>query len=461
MKPNILWIITDQQSFQMMSCAGNDYISTPNMDYIAKHGVRFENAYCSNPLCIPSRLGMITGTYPGEHGIRRNEDRPSQPWPPSDLLENGAGKLMKEAGYHAAYGGKEHFPCMRATDLGFDYITANEREELASISAEFIRNYHDEKPFFLVTSFVNPHDICFFAINDAATPVFGDFVPLSEEEIRARRLPEDYNEREKNFGKKETEVMQEACRIPEGMNESVFFETVCPPLPDNHGVAEDEPEAIEIAINQRYFKKEARENYTDQRWRFHRWCYKNLTEKVDKEVGTVLFALIESGKWDDTVIIFVSDHGDIDGSHKLEHKEVLYEEAVHVPLIIKGISKDAEGVVVNGIVQTGTDILPTIFDYAGVTPPQYFRGLSLREAAETGIFRTDRGATVIESEFGMGAVSVTGKYVRYDVGERNEQYYNFETNRGEMYNQLKDESFRQDVDLLRETLNLHLQDNKE
>ena len=73
-KPNILYLFTDQQSSAMMSCAGNPYLQTPAMDSIAANGIRFDRAYCTNPVCAPSRFSMMTGQMPGKFGIRSNFD---------------------------------------------------------------------------------------------------------------------------------------------------------------------------------------------------------------------------------------------------------------------------------------------------------------------------------------------------------------------------------------------------
>ena len=94
----------------------------------------------------------------------------------------------------------------------------------------------------------------------------------------------------------ETETVHEAMRIPEGMHPDVFYRTICPTLPKNYEPAADEPEAIKMMQEQRRFKKLAREQYTDERWRLHRWAYGKLTEKVDGEIGRLLCALKDSGK---------------------------------------------------------------------------------------------------------------------------------------------------------------------
>ena len=102
-RPNIIYIMTDQQTATAMSCAGNMYVNTPNMDKLAAHGIRFTNAYCSLPLSGPSRASMFTGHTPAEIGMAENEI----PIPES-LRSRTLGTLMEQAGYETAYAGKWH-----------------------------------------------------------------------------------------------------------------------------------------------------------------------------------------------------------------------------------------------------------------------------------------------------------------------------------------------------------------
>jgi len=100
-RPNILLIITDQQSAGAMSCAGNTFLNTPHMDYLANRGVLFSKAYCGQPLCVPSRGVMFTGRMPHETGITINKHKHPVKVP---ML----GKLLADAGYECGYVGKWH-----------------------------------------------------------------------------------------------------------------------------------------------------------------------------------------------------------------------------------------------------------------------------------------------------------------------------------------------------------------
>lgn len=437
-KPNILWIMTDQQSANMMSCAGNPYLSTPNMDLLTQDGVRYTNAYCTNPVCIPSRFSLFTGLYPSAVGMRSNyyEEELYQGRLPKYILENGFGKLMKLGGYRAVYGGKEHFPGVRASDLGFDYICEDERDILADVCVDYLLNYKDDQPYFMVASFINPHDICYMAITDhGRTPLDMELIERSPVEV---------------------ETMRNAQKMPPGVLAKEFYERVCPPLPPNYLPAKDEPEAISIMQSKRPFKKLARENYSDNDWRLHRYTYARLTELVDRQIGKVLDAVIKRGDWDQTVIIFTSDHGDMDASHKMEHKSMLYNECCKIPLIIKGISSKPGGKTCDAIVSNGLDLICTVLDYASAPLPSYpLEGISLKDTAEQVASDIPREALIVESEYGAMAVDKKSKYIRYNVGENAEQFYDFSTNPYEMYNQIEDKLFKDKLQTLKQFLELH------
>jgi choline-sulfatase len=304
-KPNIIYIFTDQQHAGMMSCAGNPYLNTPALDYIAENGVRFTRAYTTNPVCSPARVSMMTGRFPGyfqdEHGQQVRENRGSMHIPEisGEVRNTTLAALLKQAGYELVFGGKEHLPApLTPESLGFTDLTDNERDTLVREAARYIRTEH-EKPYFMVVSLINPHDICYMAIRDFATTDFDHAI------IRS--------------GVQEVNTLDRALQKPEGVTDEQFFEKHCPPLPFNIEPQEDEPEAVKWLITQRPFRKKAREQYSDKQWRMHRWAYCRLTEFVDRQIQVVLDAVRESGREQNTMILFSSDHGDNDASHRMEH----------------------------------------------------------------------------------------------------------------------------------------------
>ena len=386
-RPNVLVIMTDQQGAGMLSCAGNTYVKTPNMDSLARSGVRFERAYVANPVCSPSRLSLMTGRMPSAIGMECNEDG-RHVAVPKGMLEASLGNTFRRAGYQTVYGGKVHLPPAgegggRQDNLdafGFETLARDQRGELARSCAAFLKAQH-ERPFLMVASFINPHDICFMAIS-----AFARATGQNPPEIARKQSRPD----------SPAEYLAKAMRTPEGISQDEFFRRYCPPLPANLEVPKDELSAL--MVDKREFQRYVREKWTDADWRLHRWAYARLTEQVDREIGVVLGALRESGREKDTLIVLTSDHGDQDASHRLEHKEVLYEEAIRIPFIVSwpGVTK-AGAVDRQHLVSNGLDLIPTLCDFAGVPKPASLPGRSVRGLAEGGNVRDWRDCLVVEN----------------------------------------------------------------
>ena len=398
-RPNILFIFTDQQSAYAMSCAGNADLNTPAMDSLAQTGVRFENAYCTQPLCTPARASLFTGLMPHECGINAN----GQPIP-ERLRPQELGNVFQDAGYECVYGGKWHVPEIAVPEgHGFRQICGFNDRDLAGRCTEFLKQDH-EKPFFLVASFDNPHNICEWA--------------------RSQRLP---------WGP-----------IPEVPVED------CPNLPQNFAIPPFEPEAIRI--EQATFKEvHPTSRFTDEHWRQYRHAYYRLCEKVDAEIGRILEALREQGLEEDTLVVFSSDHGDGHAAHHWNQKSVLYEEVVRIPFIVslKGVTQP--GRVDSHLVSNGLDLFPTLCDYAGVDVPDGLRGRSVRPLAEgqdPADWRDDLAVTTyfdIPHYRGTQARMIRTqryKYAVYSIGLYREQLTDLENDPGEMVNLAVNSNFR-------------------
>lgn len=403
-RPNLLVITTDQQSFRMLSCAGNKWVRTPNMDRIAAWGTRVDRAYCANPVCVPSRFSLWTGRMPSALGIRENAMGPEAP----PAVHQGAlGHLLTAAGYTAAFGGKLHTPgCLTQTSMGFLDLTHDERDRLAIESARFIRGNHD-RPWFLAANFINPHDICLQAI--AAFP------------------SSDFDRRLLEHCLVEQEELADALAFPAGCSEETFFNEHCPPLPPNWRPQTDEPEAVRRLIAGRPFRQKARAHWGERGWRLHCWAYARLTERVDTQIGVVLDALEASGQLENTVLMFTSDHGDHDAAHGLEHKTVFYEEAARIPLLLAHPGHGPSGVVdTQHLCNNGLDLMATCCDYAGIAPPDWNRGLSWRPLIEGQIAKWRTGV-YSESQIGFMWVTRDHKYCAYDFCGAEEQLYDLIT----------------------------------
>lgn len=409
-RPNIIYIMTDQQTAKAMSCAGNSDLKTPNMDKLAQHGLRFENAYCSQPISGPSRASMFTGYTPTEVGMEKNET----PLPDS-LRSNTLGSLVKDVGYATAYAGKWHvntnsLPGKEA--FGFKNLHGHNDYGLAESCVKFLREKHD-KPFFLVASFDNPHNICEYA--------------------RKQPLP--------------------FATITEPALED------CPNLPANFGIGAYNAEIInyEKELNLRVFPTRG---YTPDDWRRYLNAYYRLIEHVDAEIGKIVNEIDRQNLWKNTVIIFTSDHGDGAAAHGWNQKTVLYEEVTNVPLIICLPGGKNAGKVMPQLINNGVDLMPSICDWAGAKVPAGRSGISYRTLAESGDEKKPHQPYVVtETTFfqtqgtrGWAIRSGKYKYVLYEMGKDREMLYDMVTDRGEMCNLAVEKKYQTLIKEYREML---------
>ena len=431
-KPNILYLFTDQQSSAMMSCAGNPYLQTPAMDSIAANGIRFDRAYCSNPVCAPSRFSMMTGQMPGKFGIRSNFDAENVTVP-LKIRKKTIGCLLKENGYDTAYGGKVHLPPkMTPEDMGFKYLARDQRDELANSCVEFIQDKRN-RPFMLIASFINPHDICYMGIRDFANQSM-------KTKLRKNKQIEIAH-------------LDKALKKPSGISTDDFLNHIAPPVPNNFEPQNPEPEAIKSILDQRPFKRHTRENWSKETWQLHRWAYCRLTEIVDRQIQQIINALKQTNQFENTVIIFSSDHGDMDGSHQMEHKTALYEEATKIPLIISWKDIKYPGTVdKTHLVSNGLDLVPTICDFAQIKPPDELEGMSLKPIIENTNTYNWRKDLHVESEFGDMITNSKYKYVLYDKGTNREQLIDLQSDSGEINNLIEQPKLKQIKNTLRNSL---------
>ena len=414
-RPNIIYIFTDQQTASAMSCTGNADLHTPNMDRLAANGVRFQNAYCSAPLSGPSRSAMFTGHYPGTTGMLRNGAAL-----PDSLKGKTLGERMAAAGYDCVYGGKWHLPELDVPDgeLGFRRLHPHTDNGLAEACVEYLSS-KPRKPFFLVASFDNPHNICEYA--------------------RKQNLP---------YGNIEEPDLRD-----------------CPGIPANFAKNPYDAGVIE-------FEKRANYNvypsvdYTVEDWRKYRYVYYRLVEKIDQEIGKIVDAIDKNDLWKNTVVIFSSDHGDGIGAHHWNQKSALYEEVVNIPLIVTLPGKKHAGKVLPQVVNNGVDLYATVCDWGGGKLPEVADGVSFRKVVESGNPEVvSREYTVTETLFDGGSSrgwmlrTPRYKYVIYDKGNNREQMFDMWNDRGEMRNLVMEKAYREELEQLRDWMDQWMRKN--
>ena len=266
-KPNIILIMTDQQTADAMSNRGNLNVNTPAMDMLAKDGVTFSNSYCSYPLSGPSRASIFTGKMPVEIKVPDNEIGL-----PAKEIPFTLGRQISKAGYECLYAGKWHIPTIEIPDsvFGFRKISGmNDMMLVNNIKSELASKR--EKPLFLVVSFLNPHEICEYA----------RFQPLHSDKI------------------------------------DISGEPKLPALPDNFQALSQLPEAL--TLHKRLSPKLYPTNeFTAKEWREYLYAYYRLVERVDKNLSDLIVELKKDNLYDNSLIVFTSDHGDGGGISSLE-----------------------------------------------------------------------------------------------------------------------------------------------
>lgn len=344
-KPNIIFYFSDQQRWDTLGCYGQPLNVTPNLDQLAKEGVRFENAFTCQPVCGPARACLQSGKYATQIGCHRN----------AQALPQGITTLadyFQQEGYETAYVGKWHLASNRAsytappdeenfekraipeerrggyrdywmaadvledTSHGYDgYVFDKEgkKQEFIGYRADAINNYaihylHEyqgEKPFFMFVSQIEPHhqnDHGKFEGPDGSKEKFADFI-----------LPEDLRE--------------------------------------------------EVG--------DSRENYPD---------YLGQCHSLDENVGRLVDTLKSRGLWENTILFYTSDHGCHFGTRTFEYKRTCHEASIHIPLIAVGGAFQG-GKTISELVSL-IDLPVTLLDCAGIDKPEEYQGRSLKKLVE-------------------------------------------------------------------------------
>ncbi len=345
-RPNVLIILTDQQTNDLLSASGNPNLNTPAMDHIASRGVYFTESYCTSPVCGPSRSSIITGRLPHETGVVWNTNSLSNRYPT-------VGQIFSQAGYRTAWAGKWHLPDSYPQSRGIDSVNGftvlpfkplgeswglgvDTDAPITDSAIGFIAEQDGAQPFLLAVQLHNPHDIC--------------HVP---------RRPDSY-------------AKYTAISDP------------LPELPPNFNPDMKEPEFYETKREMDHYGDELllTKHYSENDWRAYLYHYYRFAEMVDAEIARLLQALDENGLTDNTIIVLTSDHGDGAAAHRWAAKLNFYEEAATVPFIISWPGHIPEGRIDRRQLVSGMDVVPTLCDYAGIKDAPDFTGRSLRPALE-------------------------------------------------------------------------------
>ena len=348
-KPNVLWICADDLAPYMMGAYGNGTVRSPNLDALAKSGIRFDRAYCNSPVCTASRQSFLTGRYPRSLGVTQLKT----------ALPQGTPTLagwLKQAGYETASIGKMHFN----TNLkhGFDsridmpdyrkHQQANKPkaiDPLLNVQPQW-RPFRDPARTWL-NSEVRP-----FAAHDA--DMAGTYFMHQAEEFLAAK-------HEKPFF-----LMVSFYEPHSPFNFPIEFANRVKPL----GIP-----VPKVGPEDAWHIPEIFRDLTDDEKRGIIASYYTSTEYLDRNIGRVMDALKKSGADKNTVIVFTGDHGYMLGHHGRFEKHCLFEPAIRSPLLIRSPivkpNSSSEALV------EFIDIAPTILEQCGIDIPASIQGKSL------------------------------------------------------------------------------------
>ncbi|MGH2352627.1 MAG: sulfatase-like hydrolase/transferase, partial [Chloroflexota bacterium] len=365
---NVLFLWTDEQRPDTIGAYGNPTIRTPNVDRLAAEGVLFEQAYCTQPVCSPSRASVLTGLYPHRHGVLQNNI-------PLPAEAPTLAERLRPAGYICGYVGKWHLgnelgrPALGTH--GFDCWVSTEDTYTRDRAAEGFSDYHH----FLVSRGYTPPDEGRDGARVFSRPT-------------AARLPEAVGK--PAFQAAECVRFLETHRDRPFLLMVNFLEPHPPffsPFDHLYDPAEMElPEswyrAMEPTVPERYRRRrrayEARFPHAatnDERgWKEVKARYWGQCTLVDTYAGRILDRLDELGLAEDTIVVYSTDHGDMMGDHRLIAKSVQYEGATRVPLIVRvpGLASRRIATPVSQV-----DLVPTLLDLLDQPTPAHAQGTSL------------------------------------------------------------------------------------
>lgn len=413
-KPNIIFILTDDQRWDALGVAGNPIIQTPEMDALATNGVYFKNAFSTTPICAASRASILTGLYERTHGYTFQKAKLKEPY--AEIIYP---KLLKDNGYHVGFFGKlgvvldsaqQYFNQSDFYDRGgspdrrgyFYKKIGKDTVHLTKYTGyqaqEFIKNAPSDKPFCLSLSFSAPHG------HD--------------------------NSSDQYFWQDKSKDLYSNVTIPDpALGSDDYFNK----LP-----------------------KEVKEGFNRVRWKWRfdtpekyqqmvKGYYRMITE-IDNEIGLIRMQLRLKGKEDNTIIIVMGDNGYFLGDRQLADKWLMYDASIRIPLIIYDPRKNkpftVEAMVLN------IDITKTVLEFAGINAPKNYQGESLMPFIENGNTKLGRKSILIEHLWNLpqipsseGIRTNQWKYFRYRLIDAPEELYDIKNDPQEKNNLVSDAKY--------------------
>lgn len=448
-QPNILFLQTDQHRWDAMGCV-NPKVKTPNLDALAARGVRFSQAICNNPMCVPSRYSMMTGLYSSQCGVRHNTQMCERD---EDMVIPTLAERLLEAGYTTAGFGKTHWYCGIPNEYDPDKVPSTEtstRGFQIRAQARSLDPVTNEKGA-LIWEEDDPEAVALMAKENEGIRTGGEnalgYIG------RTSRIPPE-RQREGWLTRKALEYLHErpdgtgpfflylsfdfphaALNVP-AENEAMYDinEIELPAVPEGLDTLDDhyiQPRNVEEW-------RAWREDFTEDEQKRTILRYYASCTYVDAMFGRVIDKLETMGELDNTLVVFTSDHGEMLGDRYRFSKYNFYEASVRVPLIIGGaggVPADKQGTVDNrccGLI----DLMPTLLAAVGMPSDDRLPGHNLlAPPAKSGSFSELHGSGYHETEKAPSVMWRTPewKLILYLPGEFRNLEARLDEFQGELY----------------------------
>jgi iduronate 2-sulfatase len=449
-RPNVLFLISDDLN-NLLGCYGDPLAKTPNIDKLAARGVRFDRAYCTFPLCGPSRNALLTGLYPNSTGILANAQIFRQTIPQQQSLP----QVFRNAGYFAARIGKlYHYNVPKS-------VGTNGHDDPASWELELnpagVDRLEEEPHIFSLTPGQFGGTLSWYAS------------PKSDQDHTDGLMADDAEWVLERCAKRKDRPFFLAVgffrpHTPYVSPKPYFDWYPEHKMPVVQGVKEDQADIPAAGLGS--YKKE-QDKLTDDLRRQCLQAYYASISFMDAQVGRVVNALDRLGLADNTIIVFTSDHGYHVGEHGLWQKMSLFEESARVPLLIVAPGVARKGVAAKSPV-SHIDLFPTLAELCGLKTPENVQGQSLvpmlKDPSVVGrgwaITQVTRGggpnrATVtrdVSSEgkrfFGYTLRTPRWRYTEWDEGKQGRELYDHDADPREITNLANDPQHAQTIEEL-------------
>jgi len=344
-RPNIVFLMADDQQAFAMGCMGNKDIHTPNLDKLANSGTLFTKAYSTSPICMPSRATTITGMYEFKTGCNFS----CSPLRLKDWLNNSYPMILKQNGYFIGFAGKwgiKSDPLMKY-ETDFDMWGGFKGDSQGKYQTEMnpsLKKYASKYPH----------------VTRALGAFSSDFIQKAVKQDKPFCLSISFKAPHKPHNYIDTEDLK-------------LYDKITLSKRENYGLKHSGTLAKQALLGRQYAQWY---EWQPDRYQEHLKQYYQLISGVDSVVGKIIKELKSTGVYKNTVIIYTSDNGYALGSHALQGKTLPYEECSRIPLIVFDGRLESQDKKCNSLV-ANIDYAPTILSIAGITPPPRMDGKSL------------------------------------------------------------------------------------